>query len=70
MTHSRAMGYWGDVAVHWAVLLQGGQPCNKQHACRQRHLGGRGSALGGVVGGEAAVQQTRHGGGGRGEKVM
>jgi hypothetical protein len=56
--------------VHWVVLLGGGWPCIGQRACRQRHSGGCCGASGGVVRGEAAVQWTRHGGGGRGEKMV
>ncbi len=52
------------------VLLWGGQPWDRQRACGQRHSGGCGSALGGVVAGEPSMQQTRHGGGGREEKVV
>jgi hypothetical protein len=48
----------------------GGRWCNGRCIQGQQHLGGRCSALGGVVGGEAAVQRTRHGGGGREEKVV
>ncbi len=44
--------------MHWVVLLGGGRPCNGQRACGQLHLGGRCSVSGGVVGGEAAVQDT------------
>ncbi len=44
--------------MHRVVLLGGRQPCNGQHPRRQRHLGGRCGALGGVVRGEAAVQDT------------
>ncbi len=56
--------------MHWAVLLGGGRPCNGQCACGQWHLGRRCGALSGVLGGEVAVQWMRHGGGGRGEKVV
>ncbi len=52
------------------VLLGGGRLCNGQRAHRQRHLEGCCGASGGVVRGEAAVQRARHGGGGRGEKVV
>jgi hypothetical protein len=54
----RAVAFWGDVAVHRALLLGGWAACNGQCACRQRHLGGRCSALGGIVGGEGAMQDT------------
>jgi hypothetical protein len=60
----------GDVAVHRAVLLGGGRPCDGRRTHRQWHLGGRCGALDGVVGEEVAVRRTRHGGGGRGEKVV
>jgi hypothetical protein len=53
-----AVVFWGDVAVHWAVLLGGGQPCNRRCAHGRWHWGGRCSASGGVVGGEAAMQDT------------
>ncbi len=55
-------GIWGNVAVHWAVLF--GRTRGQQHS------GGCCGASGGVVGGEAGVQQTRHGVGGRGEAVV
>jgi hypothetical protein len=61
MMSSMLRGLWhfgGDVAVHRVVLLGGGRPYNGQRARRQRHLGGRCGASGGVVGGEAAVQDT------------
>jgi hypothetical protein len=53
-----AVAFWGDVAVHWVVLLKGRHPCDGQRACRQWHLGGRCGALGGVIGGEATVRDT------------
>jgi hypothetical protein len=42
------------------LLLRGGQPCVGQCTCGPRHLGGIGlwGALGGVLGGWAAVQWT------------
>ncbi len=50
------MAFWGDVVVHWVVLVGGGQRCDGQRAHGQQHLGGCCCALGGVVGGEAAVR--------------
>ncbi len=52
------MAFWGDVAVHWEVLLGGGQPCNGQCTCGHRHSGGCCGASGGVVGREVAVGGT------------
>ncbi len=69
-TRLQAMAFLGDVAVHPAVLWPGGRPRDKRRAHGQWRLGGWGSALGGVIEGEAAVQQMRHGGGGRGEKMV
>ncbi len=65
-----AVAFWGDAAVQRAVLLGGGRPCDGRRARGQRYSGGRCGASGGVAGGEAAVQRTRHGGGGRGEKMV
>ncbi len=45
-----------SVAMHLVGLVGGGQLCNGQHALGQWHLGGRCCASGGVVWGEAAVQ--------------
>ncbi len=65
-----AVAFWGDVVVHRAVLLGGGRLCNGQRAHGQWHLGGCCGVSGGVVGGEAAMRRTRHGGGDRGEKLV
>jgi hypothetical protein len=69
-TRLLAVAFCGDVPVHQVVLLRGGWPWDEGRARGQRHSGGQGSALGGVVRGEAAEQQRRHGGGSRGEKVV
>ncbi len=55
MMRSQAVAFWGDAAVHWAVLLGGGRPWDAQRAHGQRHLGGCGGALGGVVRREVAM---------------
>ncbi len=52
------------------MLLGGGRPCDGQRTHEQRHLGGCCGVSGVVVGEEAAVQRTRHGGDGRGERVV
>ncbi len=35
-----AVAFWGDMVVHWMVLLGGGRLCNEQRARRQQHVGG------------------------------
>jgi hypothetical protein len=53
-----AVAFWAYVAVHRAVLLGGGRPCDGRRARGQRHSGGRCGASGGVVGGEADLRDT------------
>ncbi len=53
-----AVEFWGDMAVHRAVLLGGGWLCDGQCARGQRHSGECCDASGSVVEEEAAVQGT------------
>ncbi len=53
-----AVAFWGDVAVHRAVLLGGGRLCDGRRARGQWHSGGRCGGSSGIVLGEVAVQDT------------